>query len=343
MGQAAQDAASRARERVAIFVHASVPEDEVVFTSGATESNNLALRGMLRWGSQRAPRLVISAIEHSSVRDPARQLAAEGYALTVLGVDGQGFVDPDELTAALRHGTGPCLVSIMLANNEIGTVEPIAEIGRVCRLHGALLHVDATQGGGKVPFDVEAMNVDLASISGHKMYADKGVGALYVRRGVGLCPLALGGGQERGLRPGTLPVRNIVGLAEACALAMTEATEEAARLNALGLRLRETLVRGLGRRVQLNGPPVGPSRLPGNLSLSIDGVDGRVLVPRLDARGIACQTGSACNRGLKPSHVLQAIGWPETDAFKGLRLGLGRWTTQDEVDQAAQALLEETT
>jgi cysteine desulfurase len=335
MGAAAAAAVELARGQLAALIAAD--PSEIVFTSGATESDNLALLGAVVWARQRGGHVITCATEHSAVLRPAEQIAGEGFRLTVLGVDGEGLVDPDRVAYTIRAGE-PTLVSIMTANNEIGTVQPIAEIGRICRRRGVLFHTDATQGVGKLPFDVGAMCIDLASISAHKMYGPKGVGALYVRRGVCICPLLLGGGQERGLRPGTQNVSGIIGLGVAAAIATAERDTEAARVGALRGYLLELLVAGLGpRRVQVNGSM--RSRLPGNLSICIDSASGGELVRQLDAQGIALSTGSACSKGITPSHVLRAIGRSEREARSAIRMGLGRWTTTEEIQIVAAAIV----
>jgi cysteine desulfurase len=335
-GREAGDAVERARAAVASAIGAD-DADEIVFTSGATESDNLALRGVLTWSRQRGGHLVTIATEHNAVLKVAEQLRGEGFRVTVLPVDHDGLVDVRRIARSIR-ASEPTLVSVMGANNEIGTVQPIAEIGRVCRERGALFHCDATQAIGKVPFDVIAMHVDLASISAHKMYGPKGVGALYVRHGVSLCPSMLGGGQERGLRPGTLHVPGIVGLGAAAELALVELEGEAARLAELRDHLLAMLVDELGDRLHVNGSL--DHRLPGNLSICIDGIDGRHLVAQLDARGISVSTGSACSRGITPSHVLRAIGHTEEQVWSAIRIGLGRATTLEEIETAAAAIVD---
>jgi cysteine desulfurase len=334
-GRDAEEAVEAAREQLAAVIGAA--PQEILFTSGATESDNLALRGMLAWSRQRGGHLVTCATEHNAVLKVAEQLRGEGFRCTVLPVDGDGLVDVDNIARVITAGE-PTLVSIMAANNEIGTIQPIADIGRLCRERGAVFHCDATQAIGKLPFDVMATCVDLASISGHKMYGPKGVGALYVRRGVCLCPSILGGGQEQGLRAGTSNVPGIVGLGAAAALAQEEMGEEAGRLAALRDELLDQLVAGLGDRVRVNGSL--QHRLPGNLSVCIAGVDGRELVRWLDGRGIAVSTGSACSRGITPSHVLRALGRSEQEAWEAVRIGLGRGTTTVEIEVVSSAIVE---
>jgi cysteine desulfurase len=334
-GREASDAVEHARAQVAGAIGAEAAE-EVLFTSGATESDNLALRGVLTWSRQRGGHLITVATEHNAVLKVAEQLGGEGFRVTVLPVDRDGLVDVARIARCIRAGE-PTLVTVMAANNEIGTVQPIADIGRVCREHGALFHCDATQAVGKIPFDVMAMQIDLASISAHKMYGPKGVGALYVRRGVCLCAGMLGGGQERGLRPGTPNVPGIVGLGAAADLAVAELAAEAARVGELRDHLLARLVDELSDRLHVNGSL--EQRLPGNLSVCIDGTDGRRLVERLDARGVCVSTGSACSRGITPSHVLRAIGHTEEQAWSAIRIGLGRWTTLDDIEEAAAEIV----
>lgn len=332
-GREAEAAVERARAQVAALIGAR--PSEIVFTSGATESDNLALRGVATFYRDLGDHIITTTIEHKAILETADELESIGLRVTRVPVDDEALVDPDEIADAIEPGT--LLVSVMLANNEIGTVQPIAEIGAITRARGVLLHTDSVQGIGRVPFDVEAMSVDLASISAHKMYGPKGVGALYVRQHrprVRLVPELAGGGQEGGRRPGTLNVAGIVGLGAAAELAQREAVDEARRVAALRDRLRSAL----GDRFRVNGSM--QERLPGNLSVCIEGVDGRALVERLDARGIACSTGSACSTGKEPSHVLLAIGHSEGEARSAVRFGLGRWTTTAEVDHAARAILE---
>jgi cysteine desulfurase len=333
-GRDAEAAVEQAREQLASVIGAE--PGEVVFTSGATESDNLALRGALGWSRQRGGHLITCATEHNAVLKVAEQLRGEGFRCTVLPVDGDGLVDVDAIGRVITPGE-PTVVSVMAANNEIGTLQPIAAIGRLCRERGAVFHCDATQAIGKIPFDVAALGVDLASISAHKMYGPKGVGALYVRRGVCLCPGIVGGGQEQGLRAGTSNVHGIVGLGAAAALAQEEIGEEAERLAALRDELLDRLVAGLGDRVRVNGSV--RHRLPGNLSVCIAGVDGRELVRALDGQGVAVSTGSACSRGITPSHVLRAIGRTEREAWEAIRIGLGRWTTGHEIRAANEVIV----
>lgn len=329
-GRRAAAAVERARSELAALLGAAPAE--IVFTSGATESNNLALRGASAWCEDLGRHIVTTTIEHNAVLQTAAELEWCGYRVTRVPVDARGLVDPRDVADAIEPDT--ILVSVMLANNEIGTVQPIAEIGEITRRRGVIFHVDAVQGLGKVPFDVERMRVDLASISAHKMYGPKGVGALYVRRSspcVRLVAELAGGGQEGGTRPGTLNVPGIVGLGAAAVLAAQEGPAEALRVRALRDRLW-VQVRGAG--VALNGDL--ERRLPQNLSVCVD-VLGRPLVERLDQLGVACSTGSACSTGKTPSHVLMALGRSREEALSGVRFGLGRSTTVQEIDFAASA------
>jgi cysteine desulfurase len=327
-GWEAAHAVNDARGQIAELLHC--PPDAVIFTSGGTEANNLALKGALRAAS-RAGHLVVSAVEHRSVLDPARRLQRQGFDLTILEVDGNGRTDPAAVELALRPNT--VLVSVMLANNEVGTLNPVAEIGAICRARGVLLHCDAVQAAGRIPVDVSQLSADLVTISAHKLYGPKGVAALYVRRDgppVRLEPILDGGGHERRLRSGTLPVPLIVGFGTACELARDALPVETTRLNAL----RNRLWSGLGAELTglvLNGHPT--ERLPGNLHVSFDGVDGEALMNGLTE--VAVSSGSACTSAdPEPSHVLRAMGVSELRSKASVRFGLGRFTTESEIDAA---------
>jgi cysteine desulfurase len=332
-GWRAEAAVENARRTIAGAIGARDPR-EIVFTSGSTESDNLALKGVA-WGlAGKGEHLVTTAIEHPAVLDACRWLEAQGRRVTVLPVDGEGFVDPGAVAAAI--GPRTILVSVMAANGEIGVLEPLAEIGRICRERGVLFHSDAAQAVGKVPLDVEALGVDLLSFSAHKIYGPKGVGALYVRRArprIRLEPLLHGGGHEHGLRSGTLPVPLVVGFAKALELCLAALPEESERIG----KLRDMLLARLEKEipgVRLTGPR--EARLPGNLHVCIEGVGAdQVIVALTD---VALSSGSACAaaRG-EPSHVLRALGLPER---AGLRMGLGRGTTQAEVEHVADRLAE---
>jgi len=337
-GRVAAEAIERARSEVATLIHAD--PREIVFTSGATEANNLAIKGAAHFarahphGAQSRDHIVTLATEHKCVLESCAQLEREGFAVTYLPVEPDGLVLLDKLAAALSERT--LLVSIMAAHNEIGVIQPLAEIGALCRATGILLHSDAAQAAGKIPLDVEAMGIDLMSISGHKMYGPKGVGVLYVRRRprVRLLPIIDGGGQERGLRSGTLPTPLCVGLGRAAAIAGAEMAAEALRVRSL----RDRLYQGLARRVPglgLNGNAA--SRLAGNLNLTFPGIEAPTLIEACPA--IAISTGSACtSASVEPSYVLRALGLPDALANSAIRIGLGRFNTAAEVDFAVDAL-----
>ena len=327
-GWRAEEAVEAARAEVAKLIGAEARE--IVFTSGATESDNLAIKGAAHFYREKGRHLVTVATEHKAVLDPMHRLEREGFEVTFLPVGKDGRVDPDQVARAIRPDT--LLVSVMAANNETGTLQPIAEIGRLTRERGVVFHCDAVQAVGKIPFDVEALNVDLASISAHKMYGPKGVGALYVRRKprVRLIAEIDGGGHERGHRSGTLNVPGIVGLGAACRLAAAELDEEGPRV----LALRERLRRGLEARVELMTVNGGlEHRLPGNLNVSFAYVEGEALM--LAVKDVAVSSGSACtSASLEPSYVLRAMGVPDELAHSSIRFGLGRFTTEEEVDYA---------
>jgi len=330
-GWEARDAVETARAQVAALINASAAE--IVFTSGATESNNLALRGAMGACAGRPTHVITVATEHKSVLDVCQGFEGDGCSVTTLGVDAGGTVDLDALKRALRPET--VLVSIMAANNEIGTLQPMADLGEIVRGHGALFHTDAAQAAGKIPIDVRAMKIDLLSLTGHKFYGPKGCGALFIRKmkpRLALAPQVAGGGQENGLRSGTLNVPGIVGLGKAAEICRLEMAEESARLT----RLRDRLLEGL--RAQLPGLRVNGTmerRLPHNLHLSFDGVEGEALLMALG--DLAVSTGSACSSGSQAtSHVLQAIGATSARAGASIRFGLGRSSTAADVDFAVE-------
>jgi len=327
-GWRAQQAVEAARREVATLIGASARE--VYFTSGATESNNLAIQGICRSADPSRRHIVVSAVEHKSVLEGAEAMAAAGWRTTVVPVDRDGLVDLDAMRAAVTGETA--LVSVMAANNEIGVIQPLAEIGAIARAAGAVFHVDAAQAVGKIPIDVAAMQIDLLALTGHKMYGPKGCGALYVRKHVKLLPLIVGGGQERGVRSGTLNVPGIVGLGKACAICRAEMNEETARLG----RLRDTLLAGL--RAGLDGVTVNGSmahRLSNNLHVSFDGVDGESLIVGIG--DIAVSSGSACSSAsATPSHVLRAIMNGDPVPSASIRFGLGRFTRDDDIDYAIE-------
>ncbi len=337
-GRAAEDVVERSREQVAAAIGARPAE--IVFTSGATEANNLALIGAVRARREQGRHVIGTKIEHKSVIEPLKAMTEEGYDVTLLDVDEQGMVDPDDVARAMTSAT--ILVSVMLANNEIGTVEPVAEIARIAHEGGAWFHTDAVQAVGKLPIDVDELDVDLLAMSAHKTYGPKGSGALYVRskgRKIELAPGICGGGQERGLRSGTHNVPGIVGLGAALEIAEADREEESARLAAM----RDRFQAGLEAEIEgliVNGHP--EKRLPHNLNVSIPYVDGDALLVSLD--DIACSSGSAC-RSSAPgaSHVMKAIGRDDDLGKSSIRFGLGRWTTDEEIDYAINRVCETVT
>jgi cysteine desulfurase len=329
-GRRAKEAVDRARAQVATFLGCLA--DEVLFTSGGTESNNLALRGHLSARGAASPAVVISAIEHPAVEEPCRALEAEGRAVTRVPVDGRGIIDLSVLEKALST-PGVGLVSVMHANNETGALQPIAEIARMAQAKGIAVHTDAAQSAGKVRVRVSELGVDLLSLAGHKLYAPKGVGALFVRKGTPLSPLLRGAGHERGLRPGTENVAGIVGLGAACA-----ALEDLpiARLSSLAGRLWERLDEAIPG-IAINGPADPRLRLPNTLNVSVPGLLGRDWLSA--ASEVAASQGSACHAGAdKPSSVLTAMGQSRERALGAVRLTVGKLTTEDEIDRAATAL-----
>ena len=332
-GNAAETAVETARAQVAGLIGAG--PREIVFTSGATESNNLAVKGAARFHKARRPHVVTLETEHKCVLESCNRLKREGHDVTVLPVGADGLVELARLAEAIADTT--VLVSIMAVNNEIGVIQPLAEIGALCRAKGAYFHCDAAQAAGKIPIDVEAMAIDLLSISGHKVYGPKGIGALYVRRRprVRLEPLFDGGGQERGFRAGTLPAAACVGLGEACVIAARAMTEEAGRLEAqrdLFLGLITAALDG----VMVNGDL--EARIPGNLNLSFAGVTSEDLIAALPE--LAISSGSACtSASVEPSYVLRALRLPEERAAGGVRIGFGRFTGEDELRRAAALVI----
>jgi cysteine desulfurase len=325
-GWKAQEAVEAARRDVAALIGAT--PREIVFTSGATESNNFAVSGVAARAPAGRHGIITSAIEHKSLLETSKRLGDAGWRVTILPVHRDGRIDLEVLASALRAPTA--LVSVMGANNEIGTVQPLAEIGALVHAAGALFHVDAAQAVGKIPIDVNAMQIDLLSLTGHKMYGPKGCGALFVRKRTDLLPLIVGGGQERGMRSGTLNVPGIVGVGQACAICRVEMAAESARL----AKLRDRLLAGL--RANLDGVTVNGSlehRLPHNLHVSFANVDHASLV--LGIGDIAVSSGSACgSASAEPSHVLLAIGAKASDNSATIRFGLGRSTTADDIDYA---------
>ncbi len=324
-GQEAREAVDRAREHVARAIGAT--PSEIVFTSGATESDNFAALGSAFANESRGRHLVTTTVEHHAVLEACGFLESRGYEVTFVPVDREGRVDPDDVRAAIRNDT--ILISVMHANNEIGTVEPIETIGRLARERGVLMHTDAAQTVGIMPVHVDELSVDLLSISAHKRYGPKGVGALYVRKGARISRIQHGGSHERNRRAGTENVPAAVGFGEAIRIALESMEEEAARLRVLRDRLAQGLARIDGAR--LNGSLT--DRLPGNVNVSFEGADSESLLMALDFRGVAASSGSACTSGsLEPSHVLSAIGLPPDIAKGTVRFSLGRTTSAADVD-----------
>ncbi len=334
-GWEAEQGVEESRKKIAALIGAS--PQEIVFTSGATESDNLAIKGAAETHRGKGDHIVTCAIEHKAVLDSCKRLEQQGYRVTYLPVEGDGLVDPGAVRAAVDSRT--VLVSIMFANNEVGTIQPIAEIGRICRERGVLFHSDAVQAVGKVPVNVEENNIDLLSISAHKMYGPKGVGALYVRRRnprVQLTAQMDGGGHERGMRSGTLNVPGIVGLGEAAAICRREMASEIVRLGELRERLRTTIESGIDETC-INGSM--ERRLPHNLNMSFAYVEAESLMMAMSE--VALSSGSACTSAtVEPSYVLRAMSVPDDRAHSSIRFGLGRFNTEAEVDYVAGRIVE---
>jgi cysteine desulfurase len=333
-GQRARAAVERARAQVAALIGGK--PDEIVFTSGGTESVNLALQGVLRRDGAAGKHIITTAIEHHAVLHTCRALQQEGARVTYLPVTSEGFVDPADVERALTPETA--LITVMHANNEIGTIEPIAEIAAVARKAGVLFHTDAVQTVGKIPVDVATLGVDLLCLSAHKFYGPKGVGALYVRDGIELRSMLHGGARMGETRPGTEDVAGIVGLGAAAELARASIPAEAPRLEALCARLESGSVEKIAGASR-NGPPAGPLRVPNTVSLRFDYVEGESLVIALDLQGLACSTGAACSSGaIEPSHVLLALGLAAEQARSSLRFSLGRQNTPADIEQVLRVL-----
>lgn len=332
LGCDALGAVETARKRVATLVNAD--PSEIVFTSGGTEADNLALFGTARRLAKKGNHLITSAIEHKAVLNTCRQLEKEGFNLTILPVDGNGLIDPDNLRRAIRKET--ILISIMQASNETGVIQPIRELAEMAREHSILFHTDAVQTVGKIPVNVTELGADLLSLSAHKIYGPKGTGALYFRRDVVIAPLFYGGGQENKRRPGTENVTGIVGLGKAAKLCRNEMAADALRLGAMRDRLQKEIIERIpGARV--NGDPA--HRVANTLSVSISGCDGNVLVAFLDNVGLALSSGSACSaKSRAASPVLLAMGRSEDEAVEGLRISLGRFSTEADLERLLAAL-----
>lgn len=331
-GREAKKAVEKAREQVAALIKAD--SEEIIFTSGGTEGDNLAILGIARAYAENGQHIITSAVEHHAVLEACRSLEQQGFRLTVLPVDEDGRVSVAELEKALSPDT--ILISIMHVNNEVGTIQPVEEIGKLARQRGVILHIDGVQSVGKVPVDIGALQADLLTGSGHKIYGPKGTGFLYVRKGLKLAPLVWGGGQEKAYRPGTENVAGIVGLGLAAELAGQELHTEMPRL----ATLRNMLIKGLQENIpdtKLNGPQVG--RVPTNVNLRFAGVEGEALLQALDLKGICASSGSACSAGaVNPSHVLLAMGLSRAEAKSSLRMTLGRDNTEEQVAYVLEQL-----
>jgi cysteine desulfurase len=334
-GWEAEEAVEKSRKQIASLIGATAKE--IVFTSGATESNNLALKGVAEMYAEKGNHIITAATEHKAILDTCKRLEKHGVRVTYLPVQTNGLVDLEQLQAAITDKT--ILISIMYANNEIGVIQPIAELGKIAKSKGVLLHTDATQAVGKVPVNVIKDNIDIMSLSGHKMYGPKGVGALYVRRKsprVQLTAQMDGGGHERGMRSGTLNVPGIVGLGEACALCQAEMAEESKRMAYLRDKLRDKLQSELDE-TYINGTM--ESRLPNNLNISFAYVEGESLL--MGINDVAVSSGSACTSAtLEPSYVLKALGAGDDLAHSSIRFGLGRFNTEEEVDYVAAKVID---
>ena len=331
-GQEAKGAIEEARVKVASLI--SARGEEIVFTSGGTEADNFAIKGVAFANERKGNHIITSPIEHHAVTETCNFLKRRRFRITYLPVDGYGMVDPDDVRKAITDKT--ILISVMRANNEMGTIEPIAEIARIAREAGVYFHTDAVQAVGHIPVDVNELGVDLLSMSAHKLYGPKGVGALYIRKGTKLTPFMHGGEQERRRRASTENVPGIVGFGKAAELARQEMSKEAERLTSL----RDRLVKGLLERIDhthLNGHPI--IRLPNNVNVSVDFVEGESMLLTLDLEGICASTGSACSSSsLEPSHMLLAIGLSHEQAHGSLRFSLGKWTTEEDIERVLDVL-----
>lgn len=331
-GQEAREAVDESRDKIAQLIGAR--SEEIIFTSGGTEADNCAVEGVAYANELKGNHIITSLIEHHAVVETCMFMEKRGFRVTYVPVDHHGLVDPEEIRRAITDET--VLISVMHGNNEVGTIEPISEIGRIAKERGVYFHTDAVQTTGRIPVDVGALNVDILSMSAHKLYGPKGVGALYVRKGTKLTPFMHGGGQERGRRASTENVPAIVGFGKAAEIAQAEMKEEAERQ----IVLRDKLIEGILTRideVQLNGHPT--KRLPNNVNVSIKYVEGESMLLNLDLDGIAASTGSACSSGnLEPSHVLLAMGLSHEEAHSSLRFTLGRENTEAHIDRVLEVL-----
>lgn len=334
IGRAAEKAVLKARENVASLI--SAEPKEVIFTSGSTESNNLALFGLANGNTTARRRIVTTCIEHKAILEPCKELQKRGYEIVFLPLSREGVVDLDQARSLINEQT--LLVSVQLASNEIGTIQPLAEIAEIAHEKGAFVHTDAAQAVGKIPVDVQQLDVDLLSISSHKLYGPKGVGALFIRGSsyaLPIKPLFLGGGQENGLRPGTLNVPGIVGFGEACRLCQIELPEEAKRLRSMRDLFESQLKKAIPT-ARLNGAL--NQRLPNNSNITFCGIEAEALIANMPQ--LAISTGSACTSGaLEPSHVLIGIGMSREEAYQTIRIGVGRFTTKDDIEQALAIMI----
>ncbi|MFA5086502.1 MAG: cysteine desulfurase NifS, partial [Candidatus Paceibacterota bacterium] len=331
-GNEAGEALEKSREVIAEAMKAD--PDEIIFTSSATESNNTAIKGVAFANKEKGKHILVSPIEHDCILNSVLWLKKQGFDIECLSVDGYGLVDPEEVRRKIRKDT--ILVSVMHANNEVGTIEPIAEIGKICREKGVYFHTDAAQSFGKVPIDVKKMNIDLLTASSQKMYGPKGVACLYVRKGVRMEPLLHGGGQESGKRSSTVNVVSIVGFAKAVEICLGEMGKESKRM----IKMRDKIIKTVLKKIPdsyLNGHP--KDRLPNNVNVRFSFVEGESILFQLDALGIAVSTASACSSPkLEPSHVLMAMGLKHEEAHGSLRVSMGRWTTEKDVDYLLKVL-----
>jgi len=330
--QEAKGATEEARDKVAALIGAG--SEELIFTSGGTEADNFAIKGMAYANEPKGNHIITSSIEHHAVIETCKFLEKRGFEVTYLPVDEYGLVDPDDVKTAITDKT--ILVSVIHANNEVGTIEPIAEIGRITKEAGICFHTDAVQTAGHIPVDVNELEVDLLSMSAHKLYGPKGVGALYIRKGTRLVSFMHGGDQERRRRASTENVPGIVGFGKAVELAQQEMSEEVERLTYLRDKLTKSLLERIDH-IRLNGHPL--KRLPNNVNVSVDFVEGESMLLNLDLEGICASTGSACSSSsLEPSHVLLAMGLPHEQAHGSLRFSLGKWTTEEEISRVLEVL-----
>jgi cysteine desulfurase len=332
LGQEVREAIEKARNQVSALIGAK--SEEIVFTGSGTEADNFALKGVVLADQGKGNHIITSSIEHHAVSETCKFLEKQGFSVTYLPVDGYGMVDPSGVKKAITGRT--ILISVMHASNEVGTIEPIAEIGNIAREAEIYLHTDAVQTAGHIPADVNKLNVDLLSISAHKLYGPKGIGALYIRKGTKISSFIHGGNQERGKRASTENVPAIVGFGKAAEIAQQEMFEEAQKLTALRDRLIEGIL-GSVEHTRLNGHPV--TRLPNNVNVSVDYVEGESMLLNLDLAGICASTGSACSSAdLEPSHVLLAMGLPHLQAHGSLRFSSGKWTTEEDINQVLNVL-----